>query len=489
MLNKHLIVYSTCFITLCSLGLASTGEIQGMLAWWIAIAFLLPPLLWALKTRYFTLITICSITFFTQFITLPFFFLNKEDFTFSHIKPFGFTALEVAPMFLYVAVFLYALIILFKLLYWLYPFGRTKKIKENWGQTAPFLSNKMSNATLPIRTDKNKRSWAFYALIILIIVIVTPINLWMFSMDIGLTGIEPPTLPYRLAGFLHYATKFIIPFVLGYLYWKTKGGWLLMFLLLSYAWILGLSSISRGALIIVMLPVLVAALLNRQYIMSFVALFGTILGVAFVTLARTFIYIIDGNNKSGASTEFNIISIGFNIISDQDSPFKEPDFLLTVFVGIVGRVESFKSLVMANYYDLTEVMSPFGFIQRMVWRGFAPIDTDLHHLQWQGNILPEGFYNGGSLIANVIILGNVSLLWLPACSAVVALLLVILEKTVRVVVQKYNLPHIFAIALITFFTMIFFIETGGSITFVYPLLLLFILSFSPALIRFKSKDV
>lgn len=485
MLSKRLIVYGIGFITVSSLGLALAGEIQGMLAWWLAIAFLLPPLLWALKTRYVALITICVITFVTQFITLPFFFLNKEDFAWSHVKPFGFTALEVVPMFLYVAVFLCALIILFKSFYGFSLFGRTKKIKDNWAQTAAFLSNGTANASLSMRTVKNKNSWVFSVLIIIIIAIVTPINLWMFSMGIGLTGVEPPTLPYKLVGFLHYTTKFIIPFVLGYLYWKTKRGWLLMLILLSYAWILGLSSISRSALVFVMLPVLAAAWLSRRNIMAFVAFFGTIVGIAFVNLARTFVYVITAN-QSGASTENNIGSIVYNIISSQDSPFRESYFLFNVFVGVVGRVESFASLVMADYYNLTEVISPFGFVQRMVWRGLAPFDQDLHHLQWQGNILPEGFYNGGSLIANVIILGNVSLLWLLISATVASLLLVILEKTARGVVRKYNLPHVFAIALIAFLSMIFFIETGGSVTFVYPILLLFILSVSPALIRFKG---
>lgn len=273
----------------------------------------------------------------------------------------------------------------------------------------------------------SRHSRIYGALIVLVISVVAPLNLWMFSQGISMVGVEPPRLPYRLSGILHYLTVFVVPLLLGFLYWKTKRSVFLTMILLYYSWVLGLTSISRFALIMVMLPVLAFAWLERRrWLLTFAGL-GTVIGFAMVTSARNFVYIVTAG-KVEAATGNSILTIIGNILTEPDSSIRETAFLLKTLVDIFERIEGFGNLVMSKFYDPNAALGPLGFLLRMIWRPFADIDLDTHHLQWQGNVLPEGLFNGGSLLSNAVILGNASLLWVVASALVAAGILVLLEK-------------------------------------------------------------
>ena len=464
-----------------SLGLAFAGEFDAMLAWWMVIILLLPPLIWALKTRYVALISICSIAFATQFITVPFFYLNRDEFAWGHIKPFGFTAWEASPMLAKVSFFLFTLIVFFR---WFYGFSfmggaprnLTAKPSLSW---APKISGRLpQKLNTSLRTYR--KAWLFDLFIILVVTAMVPLNLWMFTQGISLVGVESPNLPYKLSGLLHYLTKYFIPLFLGYLYWKTKRGFFTMLLLLSYAFVLGLTSVSRSALVLVMLPVLTLAWLDRRPLLIFVAALGTLLGFSIVSLSRNFVHIvIDG--KTGALTDSGIDTILLRIISDSDSRLREFDYHFRTLIGIFERVDGFSNLVMSQYYNPNEVIGTFGYILRMINRSLAPMEQDLHHMQWQGFVLPEGFVNCGALLSNAVIVGNAGLWWILISAIVAAVTLVICEKSTKRVIKRYKAPELLSSAIICFLSMTYFIETGGSEVFLYPFVMLFIASWLPPL--------
>src|SRR5260221_2514209 len=156
-------------VVLVSIGLALASEWSAVLAWWIAIALLLPPLLWALKTRYVVLITICSIAFATQFATVPFFYVNRENFAWGHVKPFGFTAWEAFPILGKVSLFLFALVVFFR---WFYPISL-------FGGSLRKLRSRMSRRFTPAVSDPHTHLWFelaprrnsfLYVLLILLVV-------------------------------------------------------------------------------------------------------------------------------------------------------------------------------------------------------------------------------------------------------------------------------------------------------------------------------
>jgi hypothetical protein len=468
-----------------SLAMALSGEFETMLAWWMAIILLLPPLLWAQKNRYVSLKIICFLAFMTQFVSLPFFYFDRDNFAWHHVKPFGFTALDALPILSKVMLFLFFLIVFFKLLYRLRLFDVSSNPLSGRVQLPVAKSKGTSFFALKANYLKQGRYSRLYGvLIVLIIILAVPLNLWMYSQGISIVGVEAPKLPYRVSGILHYFAVFTVPLLLGFLYWKTKRNLFLAMILLMYAWILGLTTISRFALLIMMLPVLAFAWLDQRRWLLMVAGIGAVVGFAVVSLARNFVHVVAGNEVS-ADTKKSIQTIIVDIFTQPDSPFREADFMIRTFVGIFDRIDGFGNLVMSRFYDPNAVLSPLGFLLRMIWRPFAPLDVDLHHIQWQGDILPFGFYNGGALLSNTIIVGNASLLWIVASAFVAAFMLVLVEKNAYSVTVRYGLSDLFAPALIGFLAIVFFIENGGSITFLAPLLFLIITNLLSRLCRFN----
>ena len=479
--KKRLLSYGAGGVMLASLGLTLADELDAMLAWWMALVLLLPPLLWALKTRYIALITICSLAFVTQFITLPNFYLVRDEFAWGHVKPFGFTALEAFPMLAKVSVFLFALIIFFRLFYRIrFIGGSSRKLATSLSVTSASTILDRNHQQINIISKPHRKSGLYLFLLILVIAALAPLNLWMFSQGISIVGVAPPQLPYRLSGILHYFTKYIAPLALAYFYFRTKRGWLPMLLLLSYAWVLGLSSISRSSLIFVMLPVLYLAWLDRRQLMLAVASLGALIGFAFVSTSRDFVYTVSAG-ISGGNFDAGIGAIFFSIITDHEIKIFEIYSIFRTIVNVFGRIDGFDNLVMSQYYNLYEVIEPLGMVLGMLWQGLAPIDLDLHHIQWQGNVLIEGFFNGGGLLSNAVILGNAGLWWIVISASGVAALLATFEKSAIRLNNRYKAPRLFSTATTGFYSLSYFISGSGSPVFVYLFALIFIASLLPPL--------
>ena len=473
-------------VALASLGLAIAGEFDAMLAWWLAIVLLLPPLLWAFKTPYVALKTICGVSFLTQIVTLPFFYLYRDNFAWGRVKPFHFTAWEAFPMLAKVSLFLFALLLSFKWLYSVTLFGGASRKFKNSNHLVVAAKDRLNKHPM-LDVKNNRNTWLFTLLIILLIAILTPLSLWSYSQGIGLTGVEPPRLPYRLSGILFYLTKYITPALLGYFYLKTKRGWLLMLLILAYAWVLGLSSVSRAAILFVMFPVITLAWLDKRKLMFSVAFFTTIVGVSFAEGVRAYVHIVTAG-KSGADTSLSLFTLITNIVTNPDSKIWSFDFFPLLVSQILSRIEGFGNLVMAQYYDPNAVIGAWGFILRMIGVGGADFDTDKHMMQWQGNVLPEGFYNGGALLSNAVIVGNAGLWWVVLSAMVTAVFLIILEKSSDRMASKYAQYEFLNASFIFALTMIFFSTTGASaVTFSYPFVLLFFVSWLPSSIVRKNK--
>ena len=305
-LNKRTLAHGGVSIVLLSLALASFSEYDAMYAWWLVIALFLPALLWAVKSRFIALITIVSIAFLTQSLTLPIFYLRRDEFSWGHVKPFGFTALESLPILIKLAVFIYALIILFKLLFRVSLVGGSsrnlinkKLIKNELFISPASVSNNGNIYRIEEFGGRRNGSGIYSLLIVLIIIAMAPINIWMFSQGISIVGVEPPNLPYHLSGILHYFTKFIVPLTLAYLYFKVKRGWFLEILIMLYACVLGVSSVSRSSLMFIILPVLYLALVDRRLLLLAVSGFGATIGFSIVSLTRNYVYIVSDGVSGG----------------------------------------------------------------------------------------------------------------------------------------------------------------------------------------------
>ncbi len=451
-------------ILLLSSFMIINNEWDAVFAWWLANILILPGLLLALKSKFFSLKTICLISFITQFVTVPTLFLTRDNFKWASTSSFGFTAMECLPIFFKVGVFLLILVM------WFHILSRVSFFSISVRNNSMFDGNPQTEKFIDKYLKKSKHPDAYALLILLIIVLLIPINIWMFSKGISLTGVEAPHLPYKLSGILHYSTHYLIPMLLGYLYSKTRHGHFISMLMYGYGTFLGVSQISRSALVMIMLPVLVITYFNKKWIAF--SLYTVFVGIGYflITFAREVIG-ISVNGYNAANTDIGVI----NLISEAGNYIKwfEPALYLN-FLGILGRVESFDNLVMANHYDPNAVDSAFDFVLRMIWRGLAPIDVDAHHIQWQGNVLLQGTYNGGALLSNMLIVSNDNLFWIVVYAFIVAAILLILEKNLQYLSKVYHFFPGIEIVLISFLSMIFFIETGGSESFVYPFIVVLV---------------
>ena len=477
--------YGVTTVLLASIIFAFAGEFETVLAWWSSILLLLPPLLVAFQTPYVSLRTVCGISFLTQFITLPFFFLYKDDFVWGHVKPFHFTASEAFPILTKVSLFLCVLVICFKFFYPILFFGGSS-LKYNKAISLNNITQDRSKISSFFEAKKNRHKLLFSLLLILLLLLLVPLCLWSYSQGIGLTGVQSASLPYRLSGIIFYLTKYITPAILVYFYSKTNRGWPLMLLILAYSLVLGLTSVSKASVLFLVLPVLILALLDKRIFMFGVAFIGMLVGISFSSLARTYVYIVT-DGKTGADTSNSIIKLIVNIITVPDSPVFKFDFFPRIIISILSRVESFENLVLAQYYDPDAVIGAWGFILRMIGLGGADFDIDSHMMQWQGNLLPEGFVNTGALLSNAVIVGNAGLWWVIVSAMATSVCLIILEKSSDRLACKFTQYAAFNVPVIFFLTAIFFSSSGASsVIFCYPFLLILLSSFLPKTL-FKNR--
>jgi hypothetical protein len=455
------------------------NQVDAMLALCSTFILLFPLFLISIKTESKSLITICLITFLTQLITVPSFFIFKEDFRWGHVKPFGFNFTDIMPILFKVELFIGFILFFYILLKIIFRRkGREVNYKNN-------IIQSVKNDTRNKINDSKGGHFRYGVVIFALILILIPLHVFMFTSGISIVGVESPNLPYKLSGILHYLTRYIIPLWLGYLYWKSSQSVSLAYLLLFYAFISGISSVSRSALINIMMPILALAWIQRRKMLVFTIGFCTLFGYSVVTRAREFVQFVSGE-KTVAITDMGLLNLFGRVFENEMMVDIIVKIISDSFVGIFERIEGFSNLVMAQWYDPNQVVGSFVFVLRLINRNLGSWDQDLHHLQWQGNILPEGFVNTGSLLSTAVILGNDALYWIVFASSVSSLTFFLLDISTMKFVRKYGLPEGLGNAIIIFLCITYFIESGGSDIFFYPFIILMCLGFFPKIVLKKS---
>ena len=466
-------------MSLMSTMLAAADKWQTVFSWWAATLLMLPPLLLAIQSRFLTFRVLVTIVFVTQFITLPVFLLNPDDFWLGDIKPFNFTSSEVMLIFSRVTTFL----ICTSLSIALFSSVSFDLFKDSLPKRFRAIT---CHRTVPAVFNISKRSRYFFGLILITVFVISLLNIWMFQNGISIVGVEPPRLPFKLSGIFHYFTKYVVPLMLGYLYYHSPRNLTTALLLLAYGLLLGLTSVSRSALVLVLLPILALAWIDRRKWIFGIIGGGLLISYSLISRARDLVYFVS-DGVSSAVTEGGIFTIVNALMQRMELDTSAP---ISVLVAILNRIEGFENLVLSVSYSPNAVDGgAFGFILRMIWRPLAAIDLDQHHLQWQGAILPEGFVNGGALLSNMIIASNDNFLWILVASIITGLLLFVLECSVRRVARRSRLPSSIEVFIITVMTIIFFIEGGGSVTFVVPFVLLTFLAWMPSVSLIPSSPL
>jgi len=249
----------------------------------------LPPMIgvllyFAIRTGYFVLTLFFLLAFIGTAITPAFFFLHKDWYEYSGfnaIRDFNFDIYE----FLYIYGYLYFMLILILLfttiLNRIFIKRSEKRINVFTGKKYVTGINGTSFQSANVISRYLSKRYSMY-LVLFIIGILIPLNLYMYTNGIGISTVEPVYKEFKIVGISFYFRNYVAPMIVAYLYFNTSRGLGLTAIILLYAIFVGLLSLSKGNVLLACAPVILFALKDKKmtkFILSglfFVLLWGAI---------------------------------------------------------------------------------------------------------------------------------------------------------------------------------------------------------------------
>jgi hypothetical protein len=464
----------TSLIVFSSL-LVVTGEWQAAGALWVAVICLQPAMWVALGTSYFSLKLFCATTLITQIITVPMFYLQSDRYAFGDHRPFGFSPLDVVPVFALLGLFLWMLASTIKLSET--RLGRPKDLE--------FLRNlDISRKCLNNLNCSNHNIQKYCSItIIFLIVISLPVKLWMYEMAIGIVGVAPPRLPFKLSGLLTYLFGMVIPLVIGYLYIKTGRKSLFLVGLVSvYSLMIGIASASKSVALYSMISIIAFSWIDRRWGIFTFSVLMTGLNVSLAAASREITHVSDGLT-TGASTALGGIGTILETINQVEWSWE----LLLIFVGIAGRIEGFQGLWLASQFNTSAVGGSLGMFLNSISHGWSVLDHDSMHVEYLGYTIPYGFYGvAASLNAWMIMGSNSNLLMLIPFVIYASATLIILEMMLMRVAFKYGIAKPIAQSML-FFSTLWFYTGPGTLEFLAIFITIAALGYLPRIRVFHNK--
>ena len=446
-------------------------------AWFLVTAFMLPLVFLASSTKLFSVRLFIFIGFVTQFITVPFYYLFPESYSFHNEKPFAFDGDEILYIFPYVSIFLLLVILFSK---WLRErIGSNEYYRHRSGIRGQRLVVNHAEAV----EGPSKQAWKYKLALLLLTGLLIPYSMVLFNYGIGITGVEPPRLPYRLSGIMIHLKNMVFPLVVGYLY--IMGGrrsYLAFVLMCLYGLILGVSSASKGVVLLVMAPVIVFALIDNKRLMVMVGAVVASFGVFFAAATRNFTYVLDGTRLSADTTQ-GIVEILGQLLLTSELDFRH----LLMFVQIAARVESFQSIILGSQFNPDAIGGSLAVLKQALSHSFVVWDHDAYHIEWQGSTVTEGANNVGSILAMMLMASNGTVFMVPVFAAMVAIVLTTMELRLEVVARKYNLHFYVARGALFYLTFLYFTAPGYRL-FNYPFLAILVISVLPAIRVLKVRS-
>lgn len=174
--------------------------------------------------------------------------------------------------------------------------------------------------------------------IIIVTFSFTMISIWMYNLHIGMIGLQQTELPFRLTGILFYMRRFVFPLVLIWIFMKTNNKFIATFLLITYSFIVGITSTSKSASLLMLLPLATINYLTGRRSLAFVSIISAILAYFIVGQMRLLIYTFDA--------DIDLLTV---ISSPMDLEFD--NLFLYIISNITGRLYGLQSTVLTNQYD------------------------------------------------------------------------------------------------------------------------------------------
>lgn len=349
----------------------------------------------------------------------------------------------------------------------------------------------ISNNMQAIKTQKSFSIYSFLNSIIksnqfffLLIFILIIIRFFMFNLDIGLTGLLPTQLPFKMTGILVRTINNVVPLILGYYLFKCKSR-LKIILIFIFSIFNGMLASSKGVFLMPIIGLFFSIIYNYQIKrINAKKLFTSILSLLIITtFSLSLVISFKGNlvkgNNSGEIEKTNINN-ALNVVIEnlQEKNISELYFFTKNM--IVNRFDGIDNIAISSVYDPSQVKGGDGIsrLSKLVNTKFFKDDVFDHHVQWIGNgNYPFGFYLGGALGSDFMILINENIFIFIMFAILLSLYAFILELFFGI--QKIKDNNIRKI-LLTIISFIFIAELNSNLS-----IITFLIIFSFYRLRFK----
>jgi hypothetical protein len=396
--NFFIILFVVCLFFLT---VSSDSSVAGI---WLLTALPFYPLLKiSVNWRHETFKIFILFSFLAHSAGSAFFFMYKEIYTptgWAAVGNFSFDILEYLEIYKLVFAFFFftALSLWIYSMFWKFNLG---------------LNNL---TTIQVQTrDKVGIKIYSYALVLFLLFMFF-LNYVMFLNGIGITGISPPSLPFKLSGILYFFSRFIAPVLALYLYSRTSRNVVLSSLIMVYAVWAGLSQVSRTTFTMFFIPIFFFSVVDKRSIrlVVYMLLFFSILPL--IEIARNFVYAYEDD-----TAVFNSSLSFFEVIMESLNFDERTDFVRTIS-GFVGRLGGAQDVVLAYQYENPLGTSLLEFERVFLLSSEMDMTTVVYELFGFTPVL--GFSPGdGALSAAAIVISGGNYFVLFLVSSFVALLI------------------------------------------------------------------
>lgn len=293
-----------------------------------------------------------------------------------------------------------------------------------------------------VRVRRNDRDIVLASLFVVANVLVT---LFMFKNQIGITGIEPERLPFKLVGILYYYRLLILPIVYMLMARRIaclKNWWVVTIMLFISANIFALASGSKAILVIYMAPVLAMIVIRRKWLLAVGLSAVTFLLLPFYAGVRNLLFPL---RYDFGYTSFDISQLGaiYNYLVDR--LLSDPGEIIEYGLIFLGRALGVRELLMSTYTDM-RFEDP-----RIFFSGYLDLlpdefkATDLTGLALD----PEKGFAAGVDILSYIALSSPSVAWALLFVVIFVLVLLTLEKIIRMSLATLGLRNELSYLILT----------------------------------------
>jgi hypothetical protein len=273
---------------------------------------------------------------FTNVFGVPHAIINSESFEYSGwkaVKNFDFSYSYFAKI--YVIAFCYV----FLLVFIIFCLNKLKYFQVSRIDLASL------NFHLQLRKKVNQ-SFAHSLTIVFILILIVLVSIIGFQYQIGLSGIAPYKLPFKMVGILHFVRGLIAPIIIILIASKIKLSFSIRFFILISALLIGVFSGSRGTTLFYLFPLIIHNIDKINFKTIIFKLFLLILGFLIATASQAIYTLTPGLNYYQQLV--SIFEIGLDPYDSMQGSFMQ---LINQIIGIAHRFYGFQDYVLAYQYQ------------------------------------------------------------------------------------------------------------------------------------------